>query len=79
MEKKKLATILAFITPSIIEKLMHECKINYKKASTTFYKSKLYKALEDESTGLWKLSSLALYSILEEELKNETINFLLGQ
>ena len=75
MDDKKLAGILLLITPEIIERLVKERGLNYEAASETLYGSKLYEALENTDTGLWRLSSLALYSLLDEELKTGKITF----
>jgi len=75
MDDKKLTGMLLMITPEIIERLVNERGLNYEKASETLYGSKLYEALEDTDTGLWRLSPLALYSLLDEELTTGRITF----
>ena len=75
MDDKKITGILLLITPEIIERLVNERGLNYEKASETLYGSELYAALENIDTGLWRLSPLALYSLLDEELATGKITF----
>ena len=75
MEKNKLTALLPMITPDIIDRLMKERKLGYDAAAVTLYQSKLYSALEDPATGLWRLSPLMLYELLEEELTTGKITF----
>ena len=75
MEQAKLPTLLMLITPKVIEMLKDERKLSYQDASTALYNSKLYSALEDVETGVWKLSPLMLYGLLKEELETGKITF----
>ena len=75
MDKKKLSAVLTFVTPDIIERLMKSRCLNYDAAANTLYGSKLYAALENPETGVWRLSPLTLFSMLEEELSTGKISF----
>ncbi|MDR1111568.1 MAG: hypothetical protein LBP92_12985 [Deltaproteobacteria bacterium] len=63
-----LGTVLAFITPGIIQLLMDNRNITVAAASMLLYNSRLYRLLEEEETKLWHLSYPILYDLLEEEL-----------
>ncbi|MDR0841996.1 MAG: hypothetical protein LBP68_01085 [Acidobacteriota bacterium] len=75
VNQDNLNTVLAFITPGIIQLLMNNRKITAEAASILLYNSRLYRLLEDEETKLWHLSYTILYDMLEEELKTGKITF----
>jgi hypothetical protein len=72
---KNLSPVLAMITPGIVELLMEKRGISVEDASELLYNSRLYKALEDEKTKLWRLGYPILYDLLEEELTTGEITF----
>ncbi|MCL2102380.1 MAG: hypothetical protein FWH22_11785 [Fibromonadales bacterium] len=73
--QENVYSIIAMLTPGILQRLMDERNINEKEASNLLYYSELYKKLEIEETKLWHLSSFALYSLLEEELETGKITW----
>ena len=75
MDNEKLVATLAIVTPKIIEYLIKKHNMEYEIATSTLYDSKLYSALESAETGLWRLSPLTLYTLLEEELSTGKITF----
>ena len=75
MVKKNISSVIAIITPGIIELLMEKQKLNLDDASKLLYNSQLYKLLEDEETKLWRLGYPILHDLLEEELKTGKITF----
>ncbi|MCL2812130.1 MAG: hypothetical protein FWD25_09640 [Clostridia bacterium] len=75
VNQENLSTILAFITPGIIQLLMKNRRITAEAASILLYNSKIYKLLEEEKTKLWHLSYPILYDMLEEELTTGKITF----
>jgi len=75
MNQESLGTVLAFITPGIIQLLMNNRRITAEAASILLYNSKVYKLLEEEETKLWHLSYPILYDMLEEELTTGKITF----
>jgi len=68
-----LYSVIAGITPGILQYLMDDRNIDIKEATELLYNSELYLKLEDIETGLWRLSPLALYDLLHEELLTGTI------
>jgi len=71
----KVYSIIAMLTPGILQRLMEVRNINEEEAGKLLYNSELYKKLEIEETKLWHLSSFALYSLLEEELETGKITW----
>jgi hypothetical protein len=75
MDTDKFAGILKMIVPSIVARYMKERSASWDVAIERLYNSKLYKAVEDESTVLWHLSPLLLCDLLIEELETGTLTF----
>ena len=73
--KKNISTLIAMIAPGVLGLLMERRGLSLNEASDIFYNSQLYKALEDETTKLWRLSYLALYDMLREECLTGRITF----
>jgi hypothetical protein len=72
---KNISPVIAMITPGIIKLLMENKDMSLEEASGTLYNSKLYEALEDEETKVWRLSYPLLYDLLIEELDTGKITF----
>jgi len=72
-DSMQLYTLIALVTPGILQQLMKERNINLKEAGSLLYNSQLYRALEDPETRLWRLSYITLYDLLEEELQTGVI------
>jgi hypothetical protein len=70
-----LYSLLAMITPQIIDRLMAERGLGFEDAAAALYGSELYRGLEDEGTKLWRLSPLALTDLLGQELDTGVIEW----
>jgi len=70
-----IGPVIAMITPGILELLMRNRGITLAEASDLLYNSRLYLALEDEETKVWRLGYPLLYDMLEEELATGHITF----
>ena len=68
MDRNNLSTVLIFLVPQILEKIINEYKVDEEKSAEMFYSSELYKRLEEEETKLWHLSAFALFEMFQEEL-----------
>ncbi|MDR1061024.1 MAG: hypothetical protein LBL83_07420 [Clostridiales bacterium] len=68
MTNDKLYSVIALVTPGILQLLMDSRAIDEKAAAGLLYGSQLYGKLEDAETRLWRLSSGVLFDLLEEEL-----------
>ena len=66
--QENLHSLLAVITPRIIEMVMAKHNLGWQAAASLLYASTLYEALEAEDTKLWHLSAETLFDLLEEEL-----------
>ena len=72
---KRISSLIAMITPGIINLLMENKGQTIEEASAALYNSELYKALEDEGTKVWRLSYPLLYDLLIEELSTGKITY----
>lgn len=72
---ENISSVIALITPGILELLMGNRGIALTEASDLLYGSRLYMALEDEETKVWRLGYPLLYDMLEEELATGQITF----
>ena len=74
-ESNDISPVIAMITPGILNFIIKNRQIGLEEASGILYGSRLYEALEDEETKLWRLSYPLLYDLLEEELSTGTITY----
>jgi hypothetical protein len=72
---KNISSVIAIITPGIIRLLMENRSLTLEDASNLLYNSRLYEALEDEKTKVWRLGYPLLYDLLEEELTTGKITY----
>ena len=72
---KSISSVIALITPGIINLLMENRGLTVEEAFETLYNSKLYEALEEEGTKVWRLSYPLLYDLLIEELDTGKITY----
>jgi len=66
---------LQMLLPMVIQVIIENKYLSVIDAIKIFYKSQLYKKIEQESTKLWHLSPLALYELLEIELQTGHLVF----
>lgn len=72
---KNISSVIAMITPGIINLLIENRALSLEEAAHVLYNSRLYTMLEDEKTKLWRLGYPMLYDLLAEELDTGEINF----
>jgi len=72
---KNISSVIAMITPGIINLIIENRGLDVEEASGLLYNSQLYQALEDEKTKVWRLGYPLLYDLLEEELSTGKITF----
>jgi hypothetical protein len=75
MTKIEFKATLQMLIPMIIQTIIEKNNITSISAIKSLYTSVLYEKLEIESTKLWHLSPLALYELLEMELKTGKLIF----
>ena len=75
MDKIEYKATLQMLVPMIIQVIIEKKEISAIPAIKLFYVSKLYEKLENENTKLWHLSPLALYELLEIELRTGKLIF----
>ena len=67
MNKDRFVALMIMITPDIINKIMNKYGLDEDRAMILFYKSKVYKLLENEETKLWQYSSEMIVELLDRE------------
>jgi hypothetical protein len=72
---RDISSVIAMITPGIINLLMKHRGMSLEEAAGALYNSELYKALEYEKTKVWRLSYPTLYELLIEELDTGKITY----
>jgi len=72
---KNISSVIAMITPGILNLLIENRAMSLEEASFALYNSELYQTLGDEKTKVWRLSYPALYDLLIEELDTGKISF----
>jgi hypothetical protein len=75
MTRIEFKATLQMLIPMIIQTIIEKNRMTSISAIESFYTSGLYEKLEIESTKLWHLSPLALYELLEIELKTGKVIF----
>ncbi|MDR2380120.1 MAG: hypothetical protein LBE08_02925 [Bifidobacteriaceae bacterium] len=75
VSQETLPSLLALITPRVLQQLIDERGLSAQEAAAALYGSRLYRALEREDTKLWHLSAVALTGLLEEELETGHITW----
>jgi hypothetical protein len=75
MTEIEFKSTLQMLIPMIVQTIIEKKDLPAVDAIKLLYLSKLYKKLEIENTKLWHLSPLALYELLEMELKTGSIIF----
>jgi hypothetical protein len=75
VKKIEFKATLQMLIPMVIQTIIEKDKITPISAIKLLYTSMLYEKLEKESTKLWHLSPLALYELLEMELKTGKLIF----
>ena len=79
VNQENLHSLLAALTPRILEMVMAKHSVGWQAASTLLYSSTLYEALEAEDTKLWHLSAETLFDLLEEELATGAIQTIMEE
>lgn len=72
---KNISSVIAMITPGILNLIMKKRNVDLREASGVLYNSQLYKSLEAEKTKLWRLGYPLLYDMLEEEITTGVITY----
>ena len=75
VEDGGIKSMLMTIVPQLIELVEKNRSVDEQEATRIVFQSRLYDLLEDEETALWHLSPLALYDILDTELRTGRLEF----
>ena len=71
MNKDRFSTLMALITPDIINKIINKYGLDENKAISLFHKSEVYKTLEIEETKLWQYSSEMIVELFDREMNGK--------
>lgn len=75
MNRDKFIAVLELVVCGLVDRVMHERGLNDIEALKLVYGSHLYRTLEREETKAWHLSAVALYDLLDEELRTGHITW----
>ena len=75
MGQEQFIAIMPYIITDLVSLIVEKENISEEAAIKKLYSSKLYAALEKEETKVWQYSTHMLYSLFEQEEKNENIQF----
>lgn len=75
MGQEQFIAIMPYIITDLVSLIVEKQNISEEVAIKKLYSSKLYAALEKEETKVWQYSTQMLYSLFEQEEKNENIQF----
>lgn len=71
MNKDRFSTLMALITPDIINKIINKYGLDENKAISLFHKSEVYKTLEIEETKVWQYSSEMIVELFDREMNGK--------
>ena len=75
MGQEQFVAIMPYISADLVGMIAKKKNISENDAITKLYNSKLYSALEDESTKVWHYSTDMLYSLFEQEEQTGKFEF----
>ena len=68
MNEDQFSSLLALITPPVIDLIVRNSNLDAYSALVLFYKSRLYEELSDESSKLWHYGPMTLYTMYQDEV-----------
>ena len=71
MNKDRFSTLMALMTPDIINKIINKYGLDENKAIALFHKSEVYKTLEIEETKVWQYSSEMIVELFDREMNGK--------
>ena len=68
MNEDQFSAMLAIIIPPVIDLIINSSAMDEATIISSFYQSKLYRELSDESSKLWHYGPMTLYTMYRDEL-----------
>lgn len=68
MNEDQFSSLLALITPPVIDMIVRNSNLDTAAAIALFYQSRLYEELSDESSKLWHYGPMTLYTMYQDEV-----------
>ena len=78
VSKDKFKFYMYVKVQSLCDKIIEYFNVDYSKAREMLYASKLYNALEDESTKMWYFSSTYLFFMFRDEMETGVLKIYEG-
>ncbi len=75
MNDSKFSAMLSVIVPPVVALISGRKGMSEIDATASFYKSKVYAGLSDESSKFWHYSAETLYSMYDDEVSGRTLEF----
>lgn len=75
MSQEQFVAMMPYISADLVAMIADKQNITHTDAIKKLYASKLYAALENEETKVWRYSTQMLYSLFEQEERTGTIHF----
>ena len=75
MNEGKFSAILSVIVPPVVGLIASRMGVPEAEATETFYRSKVYEKLSDETSKLWHYSAETLFSMYDAEAAGREIEY----
>ena len=75
MNESKFSAILSIIVPPVVGLISSRKEMSEVEAAESFYRSRVYSRLADESSKLWHYSAETLFSMYDDETSGRVIEY----
>jgi len=75
MNEGKFSAILSVIVPPVVGLVSNRMGLSEVDAAESFYRSKVYARLSDETSKLWHYSAETLFSMYDDEVSGREIEY----
>ena len=75
MNESKFSAFLSVIVPPVVGLISSRKGVSEVEAAESFYRSRVYARLADESSKLWHYSAETLYSMFDDETSGRVIEY----
>lgn len=75
MNESKFSAILSVIVPPVVGLIARRKGVSEAEAAESFYRSRVYERLSDESSKLWHYGAETLFSMYDDEKSGREIEY----
>ncbi len=75
MNESKFSAILSVIVPPVVGLISDRMRLSEIEAAESFYRSKIYARLSDETSKLWHYSAETLFAMYADEIAGREIDY----